>query len=48
VAALIGIGPKDEFEGMNSAQILASHNVAMVSYRRAMAMSYRSKGDERT
>jgi hypothetical protein len=36
VAALIGIGPKDEMEGMIAAQMLASHNAAMECYRRAM------------
>jgi hypothetical protein len=36
VAALIGIGPKDELEGMLAAQLVASHNAAMECYRRAM------------
>jgi hypothetical protein len=36
VAALAGIGPKDELEGMLAAQLLASHNAAMECYRRAM------------
>ena len=36
IAALIGIGPKDELEGMMAAQLLASHNAAMECYRRAM------------
>ena len=36
VAALIGIGPKDELEGMIAAQLLAGHNAAMECYRRAM------------
>jgi len=36
VAALIGIGPRDELEGMLAAQLLASHNAAMECYRRAM------------
>jgi hypothetical protein len=36
VAALIGIGPKDEIEGMIAAQMLASYNAAMECYRRAM------------
>src|ERR1700730_11817109 len=36
VAALIGIGPKDEIEGMIAAQLIAAHNAAMESYRRAM------------
>ncbi len=36
VAALIGIGPKDELEGMMAAQLVAAHNAAMECYRRAM------------
>ena len=36
VAALRGISPKDELEGMMAAQILAAHNAAMECYRRAM------------
>ena len=36
VAALVGIGPRDELEGMLAAQLLASHNAAMECYRRAM------------
>lgn len=36
VHAMIGIGPKDELEGMVAVQLLASHNAAMESYRRAM------------
>jgi hypothetical protein len=36
VAALIGIGPKDEIEGMMAAQLIAAHNAAMECYRRAM------------
>jgi hypothetical protein len=36
LAALIGIGPKDEIEGMIAAQLLAAHNAAMECYRRAM------------
>lgn len=34
--ALIGVGPKDELEGMIAAQLLAAHNAAMECYRRAM------------
>src|SRR6202140_1643752 len=34
--ALIGIGPRDELEGMIAAQLLAAHNAAMECYRRAM------------
>ena len=36
VSALIGIGPKDEIEGMIAAQLLAVHNATMECYRRAM------------
>ena len=35
-AALIGIGPRDELEGMLAAQMIASHSAAMECYRRAM------------
>jgi hypothetical protein len=36
LAALVGIGPKDELESMIAAQLLAAHNAAMECYRRAM------------
>lgn len=36
VAAMVGIGPKDELEGMMAAQLIAAHNAAMECYRRAM------------
>ena len=36
VAALVGIGPKDELEGMISAQMVAAHIATMECYRRAM------------
>ena len=36
LAALIGIAPKDELEGMMAAQLVAAHNAAMECYRRAM------------
>jgi hypothetical protein len=36
VAAMIGIGPKDELEGMMAAQLIAAHSAAMECYRRAM------------
>ena len=36
VAALIGIAPKGELEGMMAAQLIAAHNAAMECYRRAM------------
>lgn len=35
VAALAGIEPKDELEGMMAAQLIAAHNAAMECYRRA-------------
>lgn len=35
-AALLGIAPKDELEGMMAAQLIAAHNAAMECYRRAM------------
>jgi hypothetical protein len=37
VAALTGIGPKDELEGMMAAQLIAAHNAAMECHRRAMS-----------
>ena len=36
VDALVGIGPKDELEGMMAAQLIAAHCAAMECYRRAM------------
>jgi hypothetical protein len=36
VAALVGIEPKDELEGMMAAQLIAAHNAAMECFRRAM------------
>jgi len=36
IAGLVGIGPKDELEGMMAAQLIASHSAAMECYRRAM------------
>ena len=36
VAALMGIAPRDELEGMMAAQLVAAHNAAMECYRRAM------------
>jgi hypothetical protein len=36
VAALAGIGPRDELEGMVAAQLIAAHNATMECYRRAM------------
>ena len=36
VAALTGIAPKDELEGMMAAQLVAAHNATMECYRRAM------------
>lgn len=36
IAALGGIHPKDELEGMMAAQLIAAHNATMECYRRAM------------
>ena len=36
LAALVGIAPKDELEGMMAAQLIAAHNAAMECYRRAI------------
>ena len=36
VKGLIGIGPRDELEGMLAAQMVAAHSAAMECYRRAM------------
>jgi hypothetical protein len=36
LGALMGVGPKDELEGMMAAQLIAAHNAAMECYRRAM------------
>lgn len=36
LAALFGIEPRDELEGMMAAQLVAAHNAAMECYRRAM------------
>lgn len=36
IAALTGIAPQNELEGMMAAQLLAAHNAAMECYRRAM------------
>jgi hypothetical protein len=36
VAALVGIGPKDELEGMIAAQLITAHNASMECYRRGM------------
>ena len=35
-AGLMGIGPKDELEGMLAAQLMAAHHAAMECHRRAM------------
>ena len=35
-AAMVGIGPKDELEGMMAAQLIAAHNATMECHRRAM------------
>jgi hypothetical protein len=36
VAALIGVGPRDELEGMMAARLIAAHSAAIECYRRAM------------
>jgi hypothetical protein len=36
IDALMGMGPRDEFEGMAAAQLIACHNASMECYRRAM------------
>jgi hypothetical protein len=36
LSGLMGIGPRDELEGMLAAQLIASHAAAMECYRRAM------------
>src|SRR5688572_26223722 len=36
LAALMGIGPRDEIEGMLAAQLVAAHNASMECHRRAM------------
>ncbi len=36
LGAVAGIAPRDEFEGMVAAQLIAAHNAAMECYRRAM------------
>jgi hypothetical protein len=36
VAALMGIAPNDELQGMMAAQLIAAHNAAMECYRRTM------------
>src|SRR5207248_5160499 len=36
LAGLVGIGPRDELEGMVAAQLVACHNASMECYRRAM------------
>jgi hypothetical protein len=36
ITALVGVGPKDELEGMIAAQLIGAHNAAMECYRRAM------------
>ena len=36
LAALVGISPRDEVEGMLGAQMVAAHNASMECYRRAM------------
>jgi hypothetical protein len=40
--ALVGIGPKDELEGMMTAQLIAAHNAAMECYRRIVRRAKKS------
>jgi hypothetical protein len=44
IAALGGIGPKDEVEGMIAAQLIAAHYAAMECYRRAMVSEQTFEG----
>jgi hypothetical protein len=44
VAALVGISPKDELEGMMAAQLLGAHSAAMECYRRAMVSEQTFEG----
>src|SRR4051812_31067064 len=43
-AALAGIRPKDEVEGMLAAQMVAAHSATMECYRRAMLKDQRFEG----
>ncbi len=36
ITGMMGIGPRDELEGMIAAQLIAAHSAAMECYRRAM------------
>src|SRR2546430_6945640 len=44
-AALAGIGPKDEIEGMIGAQLIAAHSAAMECYRRLLRAMKALAGD---
>ena len=44
VAALMGVAPKDELEGMMAAQLIAAHNAAMECFRRAMIGEQTTEG----
>jgi hypothetical protein len=48
LAALVGIAPEDELEGMMAAQLVAAHNAAMECYRRAMIGEQTFEGGART
>jgi hypothetical protein len=48
VEALMGIGPKDELEGMLAAQLIAAHNAAMECYRRAMLREQTFEGRQQS
>jgi hypothetical protein len=43
-AALVGIEPRDELEGMMAAQLIAAHNAGMECYRRAMIQEQSVEG----
>jgi hypothetical protein len=43
-AALVGIEPRDELEGMMAAQLITAHNAAMECYRRAMIQEQSVEG----
>src|SRR5213079_616758 len=48
VEALMGIGPRDELEGMLAAQLIAVHNAAMECYRRAMLREQTFEGRQQS
>jgi hypothetical protein len=48
VAALKGIGPQDEIEGMLATQMVAAHEAAMECYRRSMLPEQTFEGRQAT